>query len=146
MERSSLHRSIVKSQFHIAARTVDYTQLQGLLKKGQWKEADQETLNVMLKAADRISENWLNSESIKNFPCTDLRTIDQLWIKYSKGRFGFSVQKKIWQEVNGNYGAFGDRVGWRVFKKVKVLRERGVVIQKNEDGRRSGSRSKTMGW
>lgn len=90
---------------------VDYTQLRDLLKAGQWKEADQETLNVMLKAAGCVSEGPL-SASIENFPCTDLRTIDQLWVKYSKGRFGFSVQKKIWQEVNRDYEAFGDRVGW----------------------------------
>ncbi len=92
---------------------VDYTQLRDLLKAGQWKEADWETLNVMLKVAGRVSEGWLDSQSIENFPCTDLRTIDLLWVKYSEGRFGFSVQKKIWQEVNPDHQAFGDRVGWR---------------------------------
>ncbi|WP_425335064.1 GUN4 domain-containing protein [Nostoc punctiforme] len=48
-----------------------------------------------------------------NFPCTDLRTIDQLWVKYSNGRFGFSVQKRIWESVGKDYEKFGDRVGWR---------------------------------
>ena len=67
----------------------------------QWKEADEETLKVMLKAARREKEGWFNRESIDNFPCDDLRTIDQLWVKYSQGRFGFSVQKKIWLEVGG---------------------------------------------
>jgi len=56
-----------------------------------------------------------------NFPCEDLRTIDQLWVKYSGGRFGFSVQAKIYRELGGTrkynervWDAFGDRVGWRV--------------------------------
>jgi serine/threonine-protein kinase len=100
---------------------VDYTNLRDLLKAGKWREADEETLAMMLKVADREEEGWLTIESINNFPCTDLRTIDQLWVKYSNGRFGFSVQKRIWESVGGNPDAdyetwckFGDRVGWRV--------------------------------
>ncbi|MEH2452488.1 GUN4 domain-containing protein [Nostoc sp.] len=92
---------------------VDYRRLRDLLKAGQWKEADQETLTVMLKASDREHEGWLDSESINNFPCTDLRTIDQLWVKYSDGHFGFSVQKRIWESVGKDYKKFSDRVGWR---------------------------------
>ena len=92
---------------------VNYTRLRDLLKTGQWKEADQETLAVMLKATGREEEGWLSTESIQNFPCTDLRTIDQLWVKYSDGRFGFSVQKRIWESVGKDYEKLGDRVGWR---------------------------------
>jgi hypothetical protein len=92
---------------------VDYTQLRDLLKAGQWEEADRETVNVMLKVTGRVSEGWLDQASIENFPCTDLRTIDQLWVKYSKGRFGFSVQKRIFDSVNREEGYFGERVGWR---------------------------------
>jgi hypothetical protein len=94
-------------------RNVDYRRLRDLLRAGNWKQADQETLAVMLKAAGREQENWLSSESIENFPCTDLRTIDQLWVKYSGGRFGFSVQKRIWESVGKDEKKFGDRVGWR---------------------------------
>ncbi|MFN6484380.1 MULTISPECIES: GUN4 domain-containing protein [unclassified Nostoc] len=102
---------------------VDYTQLRDLLAAGKWKEADEETLAVMLKASSREKEGWFDTESINNFPCTDLRTIDQLWVIYSNGRFGFSVQQKIYLSVGGKadgkyYGEawdkFGDRVGWRV--------------------------------
>uniref|UniRef100_A0A0C1NM16 GUN4-like domain-containing protein n=1 Tax=Tolypothrix bouteillei VB521301 TaxID=1479485 RepID=A0A0C1NM16_9CYAN len=67
----------------------------------------------MLKAALREKQGWLNDESIKNFPCTDLRTIDQLWVKYTNGRFGFSVQKRIWFSVGKDYGKFAVSVGWR---------------------------------
>ncbi|MFM6508213.1 MAG: GUN4 domain-containing protein [Dolichospermum sp.] len=55
-----------------------------------------------------------------NFPCADLRTIDQLWVKYSDSRFGFSVQKRIYQGLGGTrqynediWKKFGDKVGWR---------------------------------
>ncbi|MEH2419596.1 MAG: GUN4 domain-containing protein [Nostoc sp.] len=97
----------------LSEKGVDYRRLRDLLKAGNWKEADQETLAVMLKASDREQKGWLDLESINNFPCTDLRTIDQLWVKYSDGHFGFSVQKRIWKSVGKDYEKFGDRVGWR---------------------------------
>jgi eukaryotic-like serine/threonine-protein kinase len=101
-----------------SARDVDYTRLRDLLAAGKWKEADWETRKVMLKAARREKEGWFDTNSIENFPCDDLRTIDQLWVKYSQGRFGFSVQKKIWLEVGGKVDyetecKLGDCVGWR---------------------------------
>ncbi|MCT7948872.1 serine/threonine-protein kinase [Ancylothrix sp. C2] len=101
-----------------SARGVDYTRLRDLLAAGKWQEADEETATVMLKAAKRENVGWLDLDSINNFPCDDLRSIDQLWVKYSNGRFGFSVQKKIWLEVGGNADSetenkLGDRFGWR---------------------------------
>ncbi|MFM6400419.1 GUN4 domain-containing protein, partial [Planktothrix sp.] len=59
-----------------------------------------------------------DKDSINNFPCEDLRTIDQLWVKYSNGHFGFSIQKKIWLEIGGKVGhetesKLSDRIGWR---------------------------------
>ncbi len=99
---------------------VDYTKLRDLLKQHSWKEADKETAAIMLVAAGREKEGWLDIMSIDNFPCEDLRTINQLWLHYSKGKFGFSVQKEIYEELGGtreyNYEVwkdFGDRVGWR---------------------------------
>ena len=91
---------------------VDYTRLRDLLKAGEWKEADEETLTVMLKAADTEKIGLLDDVSIEKFPYTDLRTIDQLWVKYSNGHFGFSEQKGIWERVGYDYEKFGDRGGW----------------------------------
>ncbi|MEG3903296.1 serine/threonine-protein kinase [Microcoleus sp. B4-C5] len=101
-----------------SARGIDYSHLRDLLAAGKWKEADEETLKVMLKAARRENERYFTTESIKNFPCDDLRTIDQLWVKYSQGHFGFSVQKKIWLSVGGKIDyetgcKLGDDMGWR---------------------------------
>jgi hypothetical protein len=74
----------------------------------------------MLQVAGRESEGWFHLENIKNFPCEDLRTINQLWLDYSNGKFGFSVQKEIYESLGGTreYNAqvwekFGDRIGWR---------------------------------
>ncbi|MEA5579148.1 serine/threonine-protein kinase [Anabaena sp. UHCC 0451] len=99
---------------------MDYRKLRDLLKAGKWKKADEETARVMLAVVKREEEGWLEVEHIDNFPCADLRTIDQLWVKYSDGMFGFSVQKRIYQGYGGTreynreiWEKFGDKVGWR---------------------------------
>ncbi|WP_413173086.1 tetratricopeptide repeat protein [Anabaena azotica] len=81
----------------ISAVGMDYRKLRDLLKTGKWMEADEETRRVMLEVAKREEESWLDHDSIDNFPSEDLRTIDYLWVKYSNGKFGFSVQKRIYQ-------------------------------------------------
>jgi serine/threonine protein kinase len=100
--------------------TSQYQKLEQLLAAGKWKEADEETARVMLAVANREKEGFLDAPSIDNFPCDDLYTIDWLWVKYSNGRFGFSVQKRIYQSLGGTrkydrniWKAFGKRVGWK---------------------------------
>ncbi|MEC4818581.1 MAG: GUN4 domain-containing protein [Scytonema sp. PMC 1069.18] len=94
------------------ASGIDYTKLQELLVEKKWDEADKETYTLMLKVAEREGERWLDDGNIKNFPRHDLRIINNLWLKYSNGQFGFSVQKRIWRDANEDYKRFGDRVGW----------------------------------
>ena len=109
----------------------NYTHLRDLLASGKWEEADEETRRVTLKVVGRENEGWLNENSITKIPCTDLRTIDKLWVEYSKGRFGFSVQKRIWKDEGGKpgvynlavYEKFGDRVGWRENDNWKLYNE-----------------------
>ncbi len=101
-------------------RNVDYTKLRDLLAAGEWKEADLETANVMLQAAGKSSNNRLYEKDIESFPCEDLRTINQLWLKHSNGKFGLSVQKDIYQSLGGTkeyndevWSNFCARVGWK---------------------------------
>ena len=97
----------------ISAVGVDYAPLRNFLASGQWHHADEETGAVMLKIARRVKAGWLREEDIQEFPCPDLQTIDQLWVKYSQGRFGFSVQQRIWEGAGEDYAKFSDSVGWR---------------------------------
>ena len=100
-----------------AATGVNYTKLRDLLEAGKWREADAETTMAMLQAAGREKEGWFREEDIEEFSCEDLRIIDQLWVESSQGKFGFSVQKDIYQNLGGQrievWGSFGTQVGWR---------------------------------
>jgi hypothetical protein len=76
-----------------------YFKLAYLLQQGEWRMADYETYEVIIKVGDRDHKGYLDIPDIQQFPCQDLRIIDQLWVKYSQGKFGFSVQKQIYVKV-----------------------------------------------
>jgi len=97
---------------------INYTKLRDLLQANKWKDADRETSWRMLEAVGRKGSDWIREKELQNFPCADLLTIDRLWAKYSNGHFGFSVQKKIWQEcgspISGeDWDRFCFKVGWK---------------------------------
>ncbi|HIK30764.1 MAG TPA: GUN4 domain-containing protein [Oscillatoriales cyanobacterium M59_W2019_021] len=99
---------------------LDYIRLQQLLATQQWRDADLETRDLMLQAVNRHGAGDFRPEDFQHFPRTDLRTIDRLWNQASKGRFGFGIQARIWQEVRDRGGSdfqikdrFGDRLEWR---------------------------------
>jgi GUN4-like/TIR domain len=120
-------RQVIASSSEIRSEyKVDLTRLENLLKAGQWQEANQETAWLMLSISGKQGQKWLFKEDIENFPRLDFQTIDSLWTKYSKGKFGFSVQKKIWYECgkprfySDDWMKLGERLGWRkgnFFKK-----------------------------
>lgn len=99
---------------------IGYIKLRNLLKAQKWKEADRETYLRMLQAVGRKEGDWIRAEELKTFPCIDLKTIDDLWVKYSDGHFGFSVQKKIWQECDSptqagkDWDRFCVKAGWKI--------------------------------
>ncbi|MGL4499388.1 MAG: 30S ribosomal protein S2 [Planktothrix sp.] len=99
--------------------TGNYPHLKSLLEEGEWKAADLETKRVMLEVTNRVKEGWFDEKSIKSFPGEELSNLNNLWIKYSDGRFGFSVQKRIYQELGGTdeyneeiWSKFAEKVGW----------------------------------
>jgi hypothetical protein len=96
-----------------------YQQLEEYLSRQQWREADEETYRLMITTVGKEEGQYFYASDLINFPCEDLRTLDQLWVQYSNGKWGFSVQKQIWQECgspmedNDDWKKFADRVGWR---------------------------------
>ena len=57
----------------------------------------------------RLVQDWLNHGDIKRFPSTDLKTSNELWLKYSNSCFGFNVQKSIWEFVKRDCDEFWER-------------------------------------
>ncbi|MDZ8083036.1 MAG: GUN4 domain-containing protein [Nostoc sp. SerVER01] len=104
-------------------KNIEYVRLRDLLAAKNWEEADKETYLMMIEAVGKKDGDYFEEDELLNFPCTDLRTIDRLWVKYSNGHFGFSVQKEIYLDVGGKadgeyyeeaWKKFCDRVKWKV--------------------------------
>lgn len=96
----------------------NYTRLKKLLAAGKWQEADLETWKQMAMFS-KSGDDYLTADEMNKFPCNHLGILNQLWLKSSKNRFGFSVQRKIWQDFGGKtnfdeniYRKFVIRVGW----------------------------------
>ena len=99
--------ALISSEINTAL-TIDYTRLSSLLKVGEWKKADQETCDLIVKIANRGFE-----QNLRILPIEDLRTINQLWSQNSNGHFGFKAQKQIYWDVSKKVGDFGEKMGWR---------------------------------
>jgi len=92
---------------------INFNLLQTCIAEAKFKEADQETCKILLKLAQRESRGWLDKEQVENLPCEELRTLDQLWFQGTGGRFGFSVQKNLYWQLQGNFDH--DNENWRIF-------------------------------
>lgn len=108
----------------LSDRNIDYTRLKNLLSTRNWEEADKETASVILRLTGRLQKGWLDDRDIRKFPCQDLHIIDHLWVTYSSGQFGFSVQKRMYEGLGGTsdyniqiWERWGQLVGWRFENK-----------------------------
>jgi hypothetical protein len=92
---------------------LDFTRLRNLLEAQDWTEADKETYSLMIHAVGKKDGEWFEENELPNFPCSVLHTIDELWVKYSDGRFGFSIQKEIYMNLGGKTDGRHYEEPWR---------------------------------
>jgi GUN4-like len=92
-----------------------YQKLEEFLKNQQWKEADDETYRLMITTVGKEEGQLFEREELRNFPCEDLLSIDRLWVKYSKGQFGFSVQKELYLRCGGIADGRYHEKAWKHF-------------------------------
>lgn len=118
-KRSDLTAELAEfEQLTFQVETSVYAPLEQLLKTQQWREADQETYRLMITTVGKEEGQVLNSDDLGTFPCEDLQMLDRLWVKYSNGKWGFSVQKRIWEKCGSptDYdefvNKFCDLIGW----------------------------------
>jgi hypothetical protein len=119
-----------KTEYYESLKTHLLNELDYLMQKNRWKEADLKNLQFILVSAKREKQSYLEVNNIKNFNCKDLKAVDKLWVDNSKGKFGFSVQKRIYLETGNSldfdweknkftkwnkegYNSFVEMVGWK---------------------------------
>lgn len=94
---------------------VDYSEIQVALVEQDFELADRLTLQKMCELAgpNAAQRKWLYFTEVNIFPVIDLRTINQLWLIYSEGKFGFSKQREIWLGVNKNWDRLWPKIAWK---------------------------------
>nr|YP_009300428.1 hypothetical protein BI106_gp180 [Campylaephora sungminbooi]AKU47347.1 hypothetical protein [Campylaephora sungminbooi]ALN11794.1 hypothetical protein 238 [Campylaephora sungminbooi] len=95
--------------------TFNYQPLQELLIKQNFQEADKLTQQYLCKLAGLDTDKtrtWLYFTDISIIPSEDLLSLDLLWQTYSRGKFGFSVQRRIWITHQCKWNIFWQTIGW----------------------------------
>jgi hypothetical protein len=99
------------------SNNIDYSEIKKSLEILRWKAADEETRSLILKVANRQKEGWLDITSVQEFPCDVIMEIDRLWMNHSGGKFGFSIQNKIYLQCGGTPDGIYDEKAWKCFTK-----------------------------
>lgn len=94
---------------------VDYSEIQAALLQQDFELADRLTLQKMCELAgpNAVKRKWLYFTEVKIFPKLDLQTLDQLWLAYSEGKFGFSKQREIWLGVGKDWERLWPKIAWK---------------------------------
>ena len=116
--------SVIENNLSLVSDVVRYQPLRDMLAMEKWEDADKETIRLIADIAGHTDLEDFRPDEVRHFPCVHLQVIDNLWLTYSKGRFGFSIQARIYQEEGGNIETtieqdsdiikrWGKRLGWR---------------------------------
>lgn len=94
---------------------IDYTELQKLLVKQEYLEADRLTMQKLCEivGAAATKRKWLYFSEVESIPVVDLQTINNLWLFNSQGKFGFSVQRELWLALNQEFPKLWEAINWK---------------------------------
>ena len=93
----------------------DYSPLQQYLLNESFEDADRFTSAKLRELAGEkaVKRGYVYFSEVESIPVIDLSTLNKLWIVYSRGKFGFTVQAKILDSVGGRYDKLWPRIGWK---------------------------------
>tara|TARA_Y100001968_G_scaffold313274_1_gene337296 strand:- start:160 stop:876 length:717 start_codon:yes stop_codon:yes gene_type:complete len=93
----------------------DYSPLQQYLLNESFEDADRFTSSKLRELAGEkaVKRGYVYFSEVESIPDIDLMTLNKLWIVYSRGKFGFTVQAKILESVGGRYDKLWPRIGWK---------------------------------
>jgi len=96
-------------------QNIDYQQLEHLLLQQDYQAADTLTREKLWELAGEgaMKRKWVYFTEVEQFPITDLYTIDLLWWIYSEGKFGYRVQREIWQTLGKDFVKLWPKINWK---------------------------------
>lgn len=118
---------------NLSAVGADFGPLEKLLKAEQWAAAAEETQDVVFQISQKnahptIGQDMLTAQSVENFPCKDIKSLDSIWRKYSHDRFGYRSQLAVvrrqsivlsyetLRELPQVWSQFTAQIGWQAWQ------------------------------
>jgi hypothetical protein len=94
---------------------LEYGTLQGHLMRRSFEAADRLTSEHLRQLAGEaaVSRGYVYYSEVAAMAGDDLESLDRLWVCYSQGRFGFSVQARLLQACQGQWERLWPRLGWK---------------------------------
>lgn len=94
---------------------IDYAPLQRHLMLQEFEAADRLTSALLrqLSGPEAERRGYVYYSEVPPMPGPDLESLDRLWLCYSSGRFGFSVQGRLLRACNGQWERLWPRLGWK---------------------------------
>ncbi|KMM17723.1 GUN4 domain-containing protein [Synechococcus sp. GFB01] len=98
-----------------SAQGMDYTPLQRQLALQNFEQADRLTSALLRELAGpgAVRRGYVYFSEVPAIAGTDLESLDRLWVCYSRGRFGFSVQGRLLQACAGRWDQLWPRLHWK---------------------------------
>lgn len=100
-------------------KEINYSPLQHCLARKDFQTGDRLTLEKLCELAGPTAtqRRWIYFTEVEQLPILDLQTLNQLWLAYSLGRFGYSVQRQLWLGSGKNWDILWEKINWRKGKK-----------------------------
>jgi hypothetical protein len=94
---------------------IDHAPLQEALAQGSYELADRLTSALLrdLAGPEACRRGYVYYSEVAPIPAVDLTSLDRLWVTYSRGRFGFSVQGRLLRACNGRWEQLWPKLGWK---------------------------------
>ncbi len=98
-----------------SAMDQDHQPLQQALATEAFEEADRLTMASLREMAGpaAVGRGYVFFSEASALAMVDLDTIDRLWVAYSRGRYGFSVQRRLLKACGGRWEQLWSRLGWK---------------------------------
>ncbi|MFM7470437.1 MAG: GUN4 domain-containing protein [Nodosilinea sp.] len=100
----------------------DLHDLATLLEAEAWQAADRVTQSLLLASVNQSQVGHFSALTLAQVPCQMLHELDYLWVRASQGNFGFSVQQRLYHQMDSQFDPtqpnwlnphpFFQQVGW----------------------------------
>lgn len=94
---------------------LSFTPLQEALANQAFEEADRITSALLRQLAGPGAEQrgYVYYSEVPDMSGLDLQSLDRLWLVYSQGRFGFTVQARLLKACQGRWELLWPKLGWK---------------------------------